>query len=340
MDSKKIKIGIVGCGRAGTEFYVPACRVLPEVEIACVVDALPKRARETAERFDIAYSSDRYEDLFDRVDAAILAIPHHLHAPTAIDFLKRGIGVLCEKPLATSYQDALCIVEASESGQAVLAVSLMRRSSPGSRITKDVLDRGFLGPIQRADIEEGFLAPRPATAAWLYNKEQAGGGMLISNGIHALDLLFWWFNAGARVVRYQDDSFSGIEANASIALEVGNGTQSFPGTIELSLMRRLRNTVILTGAQGTLELPVHGGHPVKIQMLHEGREEERLLVSSEQPKTGINAFAAEVREFASAVAERKSGFITGRSHLEAMRVISDCYATRQLFMNPWERIAQ
>ena len=346
-NNKKIRIGIVGCGRAAQHYYFPACKRIDEVRVTSAVDVLLSQAKAVAAEYGVPHFTDKYEELFDdRVDAVILVIPHYLHAKVAIDFLERGISVLCEKPMATTYEDALRMVEASNRGRATLAVSLMRRYYPGSRVARDLIANGFLGAIRKVDAEDGFIPSRPPSAQWLCDKTKAGGGVLISDGIHVLDLALWILGGDRvhpKVRHYEDDGFSGVEANSYLDLDLDDGeSEVFPARFRFSVVSRLRNTIVVTGTKGRLELPIQRANHVMATLFDSkglalgGAMKLTQEDTDGRPLGEVDYFAAQLASFIADVRKGRVGFSSGQSHLEAMRVIDECYSMGNPRLQPWE----
>jgi predicted dehydrogenase len=346
---KIIRIGIVGCGRAAQHYYFPACKRMDEVRVTSAVDVSLPQAKAVAAEYGVPHFTDKYEDLFeDRVDAVILVIPHHLHAKVAIDFLERGISVLCEKPMATTYADALRMVEASHRGHATLAVSLMRRYYPGSKLARELVANGFLGRVRQVDAEDGFIPSRPPSAQWLSDKTKAGGGVLISDGIHVLDLALWILGGDRvhpKIRHYEDDGFSGVEANSYLDLDLADPESGvFPARFRFSVVSRLRNTIIVTGTKGSLELPIQRANHVMATLFDSagravgGATRLTREDGDNRPMTEVDYFAAQVGSFIADVIERKEGFSSGQSHLEAMRLIDESYSMGNSKLQPWEAI--
>jgi predicted dehydrogenase len=120
----KKKIGIVGAGAVAEIVHLPASLNCPDLEISCLVDRNLPRAKKLAKQFNVPLATTDYRDLFDRVDGIVNGLPHHLHEPVSIEFLKRGIGVLIEKPMGLNVEEATRIVETAKSHGAPLQVSL------------------------------------------------------------------------------------------------------------------------------------------------------------------------------------------------------------------------
>ena len=122
----RIRVGVVGVGVLGSH-HTRIYSSLPEVELVGVVDPIRERRQELASRYDCRSWPD-HGALLDRVDAVSVAVPTSLHAAVALPFLKRGIHVLVEKPIAEDLESALCMVD--EAAGTVLHVGHSERFNP------------------------------------------------------------------------------------------------------------------------------------------------------------------------------------------------------------------
>ena len=127
-------------------------------------------------------------------DIVHVCTPHHLHAPMAIECLRRGVHVLLEKPVATTVADGEAVVRAAEASTATVGVCFQNRFNPTVRAIRDLLDAGTLGDLLggRAAVtwfrDESYYEARPWRGRWA----ESGGGVLINQAIHTLDLLQWF----------------------------------------------------------------------------------------------------------------------------------------------------
>jgi predicted dehydrogenase/flavin reductase (DIM6/NTAB) family NADH-FMN oxidoreductase RutF len=160
----------------------------------------PAQARAFAGRFQ---GEDTFPSLDAaladrRVDAVLLALPHHLHAPAARSALDAGKHVMVEKPLATSFADAEDLIARADAGGLCLAVAEQYHLSPLVRAAKDVIDRGTIGRIMlvRCGVATHY---RPGPSAWKGDRSATGGGVLLDVGIHYIDILRRWFGEPIRV---------------------------------------------------------------------------------------------------------------------------------------------
>ncbi len=128
MSAEPLRIAVIGVGHLGRH-HARILAAMPDVRLAGVVDTIPERAAEIAASTGSVAFTD-YRDLFDRVDAVVVAVPTELHAGIAVPFLQQGTPVLVEKPMSRTLEDADRMIAAAEAGRTVLAVGHTERHNP------------------------------------------------------------------------------------------------------------------------------------------------------------------------------------------------------------------
>lgn len=189
---------MVGCGDIAS-VHVAAVHGLPGSELVGVCDSDPRRRAEGAE-LARAPGFASLAELLDaaRPDVVHICTPHHLHADMAIQCLARDVSVLVEKPLAHSLADgerlAMAAEDCTASGRAVLGVCFQNRYNDTARRLRELLDGGTLGrPLGgRASVSWFRDAAYYADRDWRGRWATAGGGVLMNQAIHTLDLLQWY----------------------------------------------------------------------------------------------------------------------------------------------------
>jgi predicted dehydrogenase len=180
----------IGCGGIGMR-RLDALRSDPRVDVVGLAD--PRAEALTEARAKLrgqAPTSERYEQLLDRVSAAavVISTPHAVHCPATLFSLRRGLHVLCEKPLGTSAAEtAACIAAARDHGvHLAVAANHLRFPSVVELLAR--VRAGSLGEVRDVDLEVGHGRFRELPA-WLRDATAAGGGVLRDCGAHALLLL-------------------------------------------------------------------------------------------------------------------------------------------------------
>jgi predicted dehydrogenase len=182
-----MKVGIIGCGKVA-HLHAGALAKIPGVALAEVADADPGRARAFATQYGA-----RAVDELTGVDVAIVCTPHPQHAAAAIPLLDRGVHVLVEKPLAATVRDCDAMIEASRRSGATLGVVSQRRWFEPVRRMKEAIDAGKIGmPVLGAVTmyswrDEAYYRSDPWRGRW----DTEGGGVLINQSPHHIDILLW-----------------------------------------------------------------------------------------------------------------------------------------------------
>ncbi len=330
----KLRLAVVGCGAITTLQHLPAIALSDRVEAAVLVDVDAKRAGQLAKRFDVPEVAADAASLPGRVDAAVVALPNHLHAPVSIDLLRCGVHVLVEKPMAMNVRECDEMIAAAEGSGAVLAVGHEFRFFDSSLLVRNLLRDGLLGDVRRFEMHQGVIPRWPFATDFFLRKETAGGGVLADYGAHVLDLLLWWLGDWAEV-EYWDDAMGGIESDCEMRLAIRSG---LAGTVEISRTRNLSNTCVFEGSRATLEVGVWDPDP-EIRLLIADREVSLSgRARRERESAGLDftqAFVRQLDDFADAIRERREPFVPGREGRRSLALIEACYARRQPLVLPW-----
>ncbi len=331
-----LKLGIVGCGAAAEQGHIPAAVVSDKVELAVLVDTNIARANKLADRFSVPRVAEDYKEIFGQADAAIVALPHALHAPISIDFLNRGIHVLVEKPMAPSTAECDRMITAARQSGATLAVGLVRRFRYIDQFIKALFDSGFLGKIESFDLREGNIYNWPIASDFYFRKEMACGGVLMDTGAHALDTLLWWFG-DYESFDYFDDNMGGIEADCQIHLKMKNSVRGF---VDLSRIRNLRNTIIIKSEKATVEVHVH-----RFQISIQPKGLHKKIVGDVVESYGAewkarsvkDLFTAQLEDWVEAIQNGGQPLVPGEEARKSVELIEACYQNRKLLELPWQR---
>lgn len=185
-----MKTAVVGCGNI-SRCHFSAVGKIGYSEISAAVDIVPDRAEAAA----LIYGGRAYTDyikMLDEVkpDCVHICTPHYLHAQMSAEALKRGINVLCEKPIATSKKDLALIKAALDNSSAVFGVCLQNRYNESVRLAKEIILGEKYGKVicARASVQWNRDIAYYSDD-WHGKKAKEGGGVLINQAIHTLDLL-------------------------------------------------------------------------------------------------------------------------------------------------------
>ena len=190
---------IIGCGGIA-QVHAAVLQKLPDVELTACADIRPERAAAMAEKYGCrAYSS--MEELLEREkpDSVHLCTPHYLHAPMAYEAVEHGIAVFSEKPPVISREQWTLLEKAAE--KVPLGICFQNRYNPNVRAAEEILAEKTYGELlgARAFVTWKREKPYYLDSGWRGTWEKEGGGVLINQSVHTLDLLVRFAGSPDRV---------------------------------------------------------------------------------------------------------------------------------------------
>ena len=237
----KLRAAIVGCGVIG-KLHTRIAQKYGEICAVCDTDPCALADIDPALRY-----SD-YEKMLDgvRPDVVHICTPHYLHADMVIAALERGINVLCEKPLCIRREDIDRILDAEKRSGAVLGVCLQNRYNTANIFTKDIAEKNKLKGAHGTVVwhrDDAYYASGDWRGKW----DTEGGGVLINQALHTLDLLIWFCGEPKKItasvskltlgdsVEVEDSAVLICEGENSFVFNATNGgATDFP--VEMTLL--------------------------------------------------------------------------------------------------------
>jgi len=196
-----LNVAVIGTGMG--RYHMKEFVESPNVKLLAVCDLNRAEAEQFAREYHAEHVFTDYYDLWNLKDlhAISIAIPNYLHAPVTIEALGHGLHVLCEKPMATSLEEARRMAETAERVGKRLMIGMSQRFRPPSLALRAMVERGELGEIyyargtwiRRRGMPVIHFAPGGSMGrgTWFVNRGQAGGGALFDIGVHMFDLTWW-----------------------------------------------------------------------------------------------------------------------------------------------------
>ena len=191
-----VKYGFIGTGAIAQRRHIPECAANPDSKVAALADPSPGRAETLAKQYGAKAFTDHKEMLKSAdIDAVVVAGPNSLHAAQSLDALNAGKHVLCEKPMATTREDAKAMMDASKKNNKYLMIGLNQRLMPPHVRAKEIIDTGRLGKV--LSFRTAFKHPGPegwsvdAAKSWFFRKGEAFMGVTGDLGVHKADLMRW-----------------------------------------------------------------------------------------------------------------------------------------------------
>lgn len=193
---KTLKLGIIGCGGIANGKHLPSIKKEGSAEVVAFCDIIEQRAIDTAKKYgteDAKIFTDYRELIKLDLDAVYVCTPNRSHCEITVAALHSGKHVMCEKPMAINYTQAMEMVDAAKKTNKLLTIGYQNRYRSDSAYLKQECVNGELGDVYYAKAK---AIRRRAVPTWgvFLNEYEQGGGPLIDIGTHALDLTLWMMN--------------------------------------------------------------------------------------------------------------------------------------------------
>ena len=325
---QRVGFAIVGTGSIA-QAYELAFKSYTHASLVSVCDVDGARAAEFAARIGCAAFTSIDELTPDiGVEAAIVCTPPSTHEEVSISLLSRGIHVLCEKPLATSVAAASRMLEAARSYGPILTMASKFRYVSDVRMAKALIDLRAIGDLVL--VENSFTSRIEMTNRWNADPAISGGGVLIDNGTHAVDILRYFMGHLSDVQIVEGRRVQGLPVEDTVRLFVRNddgvmGTSDLSWTIDKEMSTYLR----LYGSDGTILV---GWRESKYR-----RRGEDDWTPFGRGYDKVQAFRSQITNFCEAICGESELLVTPRDALASVETIGAAYAA--LERNRWETIS-
>lgn len=349
MAGNAIGIGILGCGNIAG-IHAEGIKLVPDLKLVSVCSRSRESAARLGAKFNVAAHSELAEFLADRaLQAVSICTPSGTHGDLGCAAARAGKHVLVEKPIDISLKKADALIKACDAARVKLAVAFQSRHLDAPKLLKSAVDSGRLGKPILADAHiKWYRKPEYyASNAWRGTLSIDGGGALINQAIHTVDLLRWIMGPADAVSAYSDRLLhAGIEAEDTLVAVVRfrNGalgiveaaTSAYPG-----FKRRLE----ITGTEGTVILD---GDNLTTWALRDGSANPAAPAgdvsngSADPMAIDCEGHRRIMADFAAAILQQRKPLVDGRDGRESLELVRAIYHSaaahrRQPPMNADER---
>lgn len=339
----EIRIAIIGCGAISQQWHLPILVGHEHFNVVAGVDYSTQIQKDIELAYNIPTIIKDYQQLdLTTIDAVVIATPVSLHFPIAQHFLSHGIHVLAEKPLAFNYEQSSQLVELAEKNNCVLAVGLYRRLFSSLALLKDHIQQAEFGAVKGFEFNWGDFYSWSATSLGNMIKSQAGGGVLMDLGPHALDWLTYLFGSNISLLNYVDDAKGGIEADCSLHLQFDLSDTNVEGHLNLSRVRQLGGELVVEFEKAKIVLGVGERYDLTIypkQSVLSEPVKYNARYKHQKDENWFEAFKKEFDDFSESIKGLSDNKLSGASVLPAMKIIDQCYETKTAVECTWENIS-
>ncbi len=337
-----MRFGIVGMGWAGC-LRAEAIGALAGFDLVALCDQDEGRRNEAARKYGADPVAD-WRALVQRpdIDAVIVASPPNHHREIAVGAFENAKHVLCEKPLAPTPQDCEAMIAAAEKSGKSLATGFNYRFYPAVRKARELLDGGAIGALDHIRSYAGHPGGEEFTHAWVHDPGVMGGGTLMDNGIHIIDLTLYFLGGVSGVCGASSNKvwrFEGCEDNGFALVKNENGNIAALQA-SWSEWRGYRFFVEIYGTEGYIRLSYppmltvvgkKAGRGGRVQRKIYAFPKHQVLERLRSPTwTARTSFERELREFEKLTQGRPAALATGYDGAAAVNVAHAAYDATQM----------
>lgn len=332
-----MRAGIIGCGSIARQRHAYEYSLNDKVEIAGFYDAVPSRAEDLSSLFGGRVYGTLDELLDDeKVDVVSVCVANAFHADTTIKALEKGKHVLCEKPMAVTFEDCVRMVETAERTGRRLCIGQNQRLTPAHRKAKEIIASGSMGRV--LTFQSMFCHGGPESWSvdksrntWFFKRSAAAFGSMADLGIHKIDLIKYlvgdeYDKAYSRMCTidktFEDGTPIEVDDNSVEILTFRNGAFGTVTTSWTSYGTEFNQTnIFLTG--GVLKL--YSDPEYSLIVVHsDGKEEKFALDRIQQNGDEQMASSGVIDEFVGSVLEGRPSILDASDIIGSMKAVFAC----------------
>lgn len=325
---KKLRVGVIGCGSIARHRHLPEYAANPNVELVAVCDNNAERALEIGEKYGVPSYTSFVELLRNaEVDAVSVCTPNYLHAPISNAALLAGVHVLCEKPMATSEEEAKSMIETAKNSGKKLMIAHNQRFVASHQKARQLIQSGEVGKIYSFRTAFGHGGPEgwsvEGKEGWFFQKDKAFVGAMGDLGVHKTDLLRYVLGeeiveVGA-FVETSAKEFATVDDTAVCVLKTESGTI---GTLAASwsYVSKEDNSTIIYGENAILRLEDDPNNSLVVQYKN-GDVVNYQLGKIQSNDEGGQSSSHVIDQFVDAVLNDKEVPVSGEEGMKSLGVI-------------------
>ena len=329
---EKVKIGVIGVKGIGRT-HINSIVSSENADLLAIADINEEAGKTAASNYKVEWYKN-YEEMLELedLDAVTICTPHFPHSQMALKALDHDKHVLVEKPMAISVSEADEMIQRSRKKGLKLGVVFQVRTMPINREIKRLIDSGEIGEIYRACIEACYFRTQAYynRDAWRGKWATEGGGVLINQAIHDIDLMQWFLGRPIKIQGQIDTVYHDIQVEdlASATMLFENGAQGIfqASTIDPMQTKRLE----VCGDKGKIELNGGARYAVLKKTVKEYIASGEAWDNKQEfqwfeikPKTEmISGHRAVIEDFAQAILSDREPSINGEEGRKALEILN------------------
>jgi predicted dehydrogenase len=322
-----MRVGIIGAGLQGRR-RAPVLHEFLDTELAVISAAQLESARHLADLMGCE-AAEGWEAVVDRsdLDAVIVCTPPHLHAEISIAAMKRGMHVLCEKPLTRTLEEAHEMLRSAQETGVTLKCGFNHRHHPGIQQARQWFDSGAIGEPTFIRCRYGIGGRPGYENEWRGDPQIVGGGQLMEQGIHAVDLSRWFLGDFAEVSAFTTNLFWRMEPLEDNAFALYRTAHGVVASIHSSLTQwKNLFSFELYGQDGYIAVEgLGGGYGTERAVLARRDFTAPFTEEVVEFRGEDRSWREEWKEFVTAIKEGREPLGNGQDGLETLRLVYAAY---------------
>jgi predicted dehydrogenase len=328
MDKKKLRFGMIGAGGIA-QVYAQAFENCDSARLVAVADTRSSAAAALGSRYGCrSYSS--YQDMASQLDldAVVVCTPPVTHPEICLDFIRRGVHVLCEKPFCIDPESARVLRDVAGKMHVTLTMASKFRYVEDVVKAKRIVTSGILGDIIL--FENVFTSRVDMSSRWNSDPKISGGGVLMDNGTHSVDLMRYFLGPLAEVQVVEGKRNQQLEVEETVHI-FARSLGGVMGIIDLSwsINKELDSYIRIYGTGGTL---VVGWKESKYR---ESSNTEWVVFGNGYDK--VQAFRSQIDNFSRSVEGKENLLINADDAVASVEVIAAAYTA--LEQSQWTMVS-
>lgn len=313
-----MKVGIISFAHLHAHSYANALRELDDVEFVGIFDEDIERGKEAAQQYNVPFYKSLDELLSADMDSVIITSENAKHYEHVKAAAEKNIDILCEKPIATTLEDAQAMIAVCEKHNVKLQTAFPVRFNTPVQHAKKAIDDGLIGDILAVKATNRGTNP----GGWFLDKELSGGGAVIDHTVHVVDILRWFMQSEVTEVYAEIGNVyidKPIDDMGLLNLEFDNGvfasldcswsrTESYPAPVDVTLQ--------LIGSKGNMYIDAFAQ---RFSIFTERDGEEKEIWADDMDLELIRDFTS-----------NKTASITGDDGMKALEAGLAAYQSNEL----------
>ena len=329
--SPDLKYGLIGAGSSAGNIAT-SLKTIDHAKLIAIAAKTKEEAAALEDKLDEGVICENYENLLkiEEIDAVIISVPHSLHHPITMAALKAGKHVLCEKPLAVTMEQGNEMIAAAKEKNLKLGTFFQMRFDDAAQKAKEIVEDGTLGQLLHAQVnvmwyrDQDYYDNSPWRGKWATE----GGGSLINQSCHSIDLMTWLvgkpktvfgvFGAKTHKIEVDDNSAAVVLFDNDVYASIQTSTSLQPG---------YSGKINLYGSKGSISLVgnslTHTKEDGTVDTLDFGVKQ---VGSANDPKKfSLKSQQRMLLDFTEAVQKDRSPEVDGFEGMRAVEIIRAIY---------------